>query len=184
MPSTRKSIKTLIRFTNELLRQSVIGLDATLKARLVTDVSSKLDTALLTGAGTSGSITGIINQAGIQTGTLDLDDADTLLDGIALASAAEVTPNRWFINGADFIKLRKLTEATGSAKYVLESDVTSGPTYRLFGIEVTVTNKLLEGKIVSTDSSKPTCAPPSAPTPHFPACCPNTATPFPPPAPC
>ena len=44
MPSTRKSIKTLIRFTNELLRQSVIGLDATLKARLVTDVSSKLDT--------------------------------------------------------------------------------------------------------------------------------------------
>ena len=71
MPSTRKSIKTLIRFTNELLRQSVIGLDATLKARLVTDVSSKLDTALLTGAGTSDSITGIINQAGIQTGTLD-----------------------------------------------------------------------------------------------------------------
>ena len=154
MPSTRKSIKTLIRFTNELLRQSVIGLDATLKARLVTDVSSKLDTALLTGAGTSGSITGIINQAGIQTGTLDLDDADTLLDGIALASAAEVTPNRWFVNGADFIKLRKLKEATGSAKYLLESDVTSGPTYRLFGIEVTVTNKLPEGKIVLADTSQ------------------------------
>jgi len=40
MPSDRKSIKTLIRFTNELLRQSVIGLDATLKQRLVTDVST------------------------------------------------------------------------------------------------------------------------------------------------
>jgi hypothetical protein len=34
MPSTLKSLKVLIRFSNELLRQSVIGLDATLKTRL------------------------------------------------------------------------------------------------------------------------------------------------------
>ena len=58
MPSTLKSLKVLIRFTNELLRQSVIGLDATLRQRLVTDVSNALDTALLTGAGTSNTITG------------------------------------------------------------------------------------------------------------------------------
>jgi hypothetical protein len=90
MPSTRKSLKTLIRFANELLRQSVIGLDATLKSRLVTDVSNKLDTAPLTGNGTSGSITGLINQAGVQTGALDVADADSLLGAVALASAAEV----------------------------------------------------------------------------------------------
>jgi HK97 family phage major capsid protein len=65
-----------------------------------------------------------------------------------LQSAAEVTPNRWFINGADFIALRKLKESGTSSKYLLESDVTSGPTYRLFGIPVTVTNKLAEGKAV------------------------------------
>ena len=64
MPSNRTSLKVLIRFTNELLRQSVIGLDATLKQSLVTDVSNALDDALLKGAGTSNSITGIINQAG------------------------------------------------------------------------------------------------------------------------
>jgi HK97 family phage major capsid protein len=93
MPSTLKSLKTLIRFSNELLRQSVIGLDATLKARLVTDVSSKLDTALLTGDGASNTIKGIINQTGVQTGVLDVADADSLLDAIAQASAAEVTPN-------------------------------------------------------------------------------------------
>jgi len=40
MPSTLKSLNVLIRFTNELLRQSVIGLDATLRQRLVTDVST------------------------------------------------------------------------------------------------------------------------------------------------
>lgn len=155
MPSTLKSLKVLIRFTNELLRQSVIGLDATLRQRLVTDVSNALDTALLTGAGTSNTITGLINQAGVQTGVLDVADADSLLDAIALASAAEVTPNRWFINGADFIALRKLKEApTGSSKYLLESDVTAGPTYRLFGIPVTVTNKLAEGKAVLADTTQ------------------------------
>ncbi len=69
MPSNRTSLKVLIRFTNELLRQSVIGLDATLKQRLVTDVSNALDDALLKGAGTANSITGIINQAGVQTVT-------------------------------------------------------------------------------------------------------------------
>ena len=37
-------------FTNELLRQSVIGLDATLKQRLVTDVSNALDDALSSAA--------------------------------------------------------------------------------------------------------------------------------------
>lgn len=88
----------------------------------------------------------------MQTGTLDVADADSLLDAIALAS--EVTPNRWFVNGADFIALRKLKEATGSAKYLLESDVTVGPTYRLFGIPVTVTNKLAEGKAVLADTTQ------------------------------
>jgi HK97 family phage major capsid protein len=144
----------LIRFSNELLRQSVIGLDATLKLRLVTDVSNALDDALLKGTGTSNTIKGIINQTGVQTGVLDVTDADSLLDAIALASAAEVTPNRWFINGADFIALRKLKESGTSAKYLLESDVTSGPTYRLFGIPVTVTNKLAAGKAVLADTSQ------------------------------
>lgn len=154
MPSDRKSIKSLIKFTNELLRQSVIGLDATLRARLVQDVANKLDTALLTGDGADDSITGIINQPDVQTGALDVTDADSLLDAIALASAAEVTPNAWMVNGADFIALRKLKEASGSAKYLLESDVTSGPTYRLFGIPVVVTNKLPEGTAVLADTSQ------------------------------
>lgn len=152
MPSTLKSLKVLLRFSNELLRQSVIGLDATLRQRLVTDVSKALDDALLKGAGSSNTIKGIINQTGVQTGVLDVTDPDSLLDAIALASAAEVTPNRWFINGADFIALRKLKD--GDGKYLLESDVTADVTYRLFGVPVTVTNKLAEGKAVLADTSQ------------------------------
>lgn len=270
MPTERKSIKVIERYSRELARQAVIGIDATLKNRLVKVVSDKLDTALLTGHGSatnevqtvtimgsptggtfiltfrgattsglaynaaaatvqtalqglstigsgnatvSGSdggpytvtfasalaatavdeitadgssltggtapsvtvttategeaaygITGLINQAGVQTGDLDVADADSLLDAIALASAAEVMPNRWFVNGTDFIALRKLKEATDSSKYLLESDITSGPTYRLFGIPVTVTNKLPEGTAVLADVSQVAVARDEAPS--------------------
>lgn len=270
MPTDRKSIKVIERYSRELARQSVIGIDATLKNRLVKVVSDKLDTALLVGHGSATSevqtvtvngtptggtftltfrgattaglaynaaasavqtalqglatigasnatvtgsaggpytvtfaaalantavdeivadgssltggtapsvtvvtitegeaangITGLINQTGVQTGTLDVTDADSLLDAIALASAAEVTPNRWFVNGTDFIALRKLKEATGSKKYLLEADVTSGPTYRLFGIEVRATNKLPVGKAVLADMAQVAVARDSAPS--------------------
>ena len=151
MPTDRKSLKTILKFTNELVRQSVLGIDAVLKARLVKDVSDALDTALLTGAGTSQSITGITEQAATIPATLDVADADSLLDAIGLLNAQEVTPNRWLVNGNDFVALRKLKEAVDSSKYLLESDVTRDATYRLFGVPVTVTNKLPEGTAVLAD---------------------------------
>jgi HK97 family phage major capsid protein len=154
MPTERKSIKTILKYTNELVRQSVLGIDAVLKARLVKDVSDALDNALLKGDGTSDTITGFINQTGVQTADWDPTDPDSLMDAIGLAVAAEASPNRWFINGADFIKLRKVKETTGSMKYVLESDLTKDATYRLLGIPVTVTNKLDEGQAVLADMSQ------------------------------
>lgn len=154
MPTERKSIKTILKYTDELVRQSVIGIDAVLKARLVKDVSDALDDALLKGTGASDTITGIINQPDVQTHVWDPTDPDSMLDAIGLAVAAEVTPNRWFLNGADFVALRKVKEATGSKKYVLESDLTKDATYRLFGIPVTVTNKLAPGDAILADMSQ------------------------------
>ena len=162
MPTDRASVKTIIRFTNELLRQSVIGLDSVLKTRLVSDVSRKLDTAFLTGDGATGSVTGIINQTGVQEGVLDASDPDSLLDALALAHAAEVTPNRWFISGADFFTLRKLKD--GDNKYLIQSDMTAGASYSLFGIPVTVTNKLDAGKAVLADMSQVAVARDTNPT--------------------
>lgn len=147
MPSNRTSIKSLTRFSNESLRQSTLGLDAVLKARLVTDVSNALDTALLSGAGASDSITGIIHQAGVSTATLDATNPDSLLDAIGVAVANEVEPTRWFINGADFITLRKV-KASGTGEYLVQPDVTGAARYALFGIPVTVTNKLATGTAV------------------------------------
>ena len=51
MPTDRKSIKVIERYSRELARQAVIGIDATLKNRLVKVVSDKIDTALLVGKG-------------------------------------------------------------------------------------------------------------------------------------
>lgn len=152
MPSSRKSIKSITRYTSELLRASTIGFDSVIQSRLVTDVSNKLDSELLVGTGASDGITGIVNQAGVQEGTLDVTDADTFLDALALASASEVTPNRLFLNGQDFIKVRKLKDTAG--RYLLEADLTADATYRLFGIPVTVTNKLPEGTAILADMSQ------------------------------
>lgn len=146
MPTERKSLKTLIRFTNELARQSVIGLDSTLKSRLVNDVSRKLDTALLMGDGKNNTVTGLVNQNDVQKGVLNASDPDSLLDALALAHAAEVQPTRWFISGKDFFTLRKLKDKSGH--YLIVPDVTAGAKYSLFGVPVTVTNKLPEGKAV------------------------------------
>lgn len=152
MPTSRKSIKSITRYTSELLRASTVGFDSVIRSRLVSDVSSKLDTELLAGAGTSDGITGIINQTDVQPGVLDVTDPDTFLDALALTSAAEVTPNRWLVNGADFIEIRKVKDNAG--KYLLESDLTRDATYRLFGIPVTVTNKIPSGTAVLADMSQ------------------------------
>lgn len=154
MPSTLKSIKALTRFTNEALRQSTIGLDAVLRARLVTDVANKLDAALLTGAGTSNTIKGIVNQANVATGTLDATDPDSLLDAIGTCMTNNVTPNRWFISVADFQSLRKVKRSTTDDQYILEPDLTAGATFRLFGVPVTVTTKLSTGKAILCNTSE------------------------------
>ena len=135
------------------MRQSVVGIDAVLKARLVKDVSDLLDSALLTGAGATNSIRGITAQTGITPGELDVTDADCLLDAIAALNAKEVTPNRWFISGADFAALRKLKESTTSARYLLEPDPTKQSGTTIFGIPATITNKLPEGTAILADMS-------------------------------
>ncbi|MCW2689950.1 MAG: phage major capsid protein, partial [Mycobacterium sp.] len=151
MPSSLKSIKVWVPFSNELIRESAIGLDAVLRARLVTDVSNALDAALFTGAGTANTIKGITNQPGVQTGVLNATNPDTLLDAIALAQAQNVTPNRWFMNPGDYISLRKLRATSSDGRYLLDPDAHEGTQYSIFGIPLTVTNRLPTGKAILAD---------------------------------
>lgn len=144
MPTERKSLKVITRVTNELVRQASVGVTQTLQQRLVEDVRTKLDDALINGDGVDNTITGLFNQAGTQKGVLDLSDPDSLLDALALATAEEVTPNRWFLNGSDFYTLRAVKDNNG--RYLIQETLQEGVQYQLFGIPVTVSNKIPKGK--------------------------------------
>lgn len=150
MPTERKSIKTIIRVSNELIRQSTIGVSATLQARLVKDVAAKLDNELLAGTGLdetdqpNDGILGLINQPDLDSTPMDLTDTDWALDALAKLAAKEITPNRFILNGTDFFELRKLKDADG--RYIVNGGPAEGAPYKLFEIPVTITNKLARGQ--------------------------------------
>lgn len=144
MPTERKSIKAIIRTSNELIRQSTVGVSQTLQARLVKDVATKLDNELLSGTGASDDITGLLNQPGLETAPISLTDTDPYLDALAAMAAKEITPNRFILNGTDFFELRKIKDADG--RYIVNGGPAEGAPYKLFEIPVTITNKLARGK--------------------------------------
>ena len=146
LPSTMKSVKTLTRYSNELARQSVIALDATLRERLVRAVADKLDHAFIAGTGGSPAGTeplGLLNYAGTQevpvAGVLELDD---LLDawGLALAANVNMASLRWWMRPETFTALRKLKDE--QERYQLQPDPTQDGVFRLFGAPVTVTQRI------------------------------------------
>ncbi|AMJ43796.1 phage major capsid protein [Corynebacterium stationis] len=144
MPTERKSIKAIIRTSNELIRQSTVGVSQTLQARLVKDVANKLDNELLAGTGANDGITGLLNQPGLQTAPISLTDTDPYLDALASMAAKEITPNRFILNGSDFFELRKIKDADG--RYIMSGGPAEGVPYKLFEIPVTITNKLQRGQ--------------------------------------
>ena len=144
MPSSRKSLKAIERISNELIRAAKRGVTGTLQTRLVKRVADTLDTALLTGDGADDTITGLLNQKGLETAPISTTDTDPFLDALALAASKEVTPNRFILNGTDFYALRKLKDKNG--RYVMQNGVDGSAPFRLFDIPVTVTNKLKPGQ--------------------------------------
>lgn len=105
MPSDRASLKTIVKFSNEMLRQSVIGLDAALRTRLVTDVATALDHVLYVGDedgvnavqtidtsdATDGTFT--LTYKGQTTSALDHDDAAADIQTALRALSTIGSPN-------------------------------------------------------------------------------------------
>ena len=145
LPSTLKGLKTIVKMSNELIRTSVVGLEAVLRTRLVTDVANALDAALWDGAGTSNTIKGIFRQTGIATGVLNLSDPDSLIDGLATAQGNKVSPTHWVMTSSSWATLRKnKIAATGSKQYLFDPNggIAGGTELRLFGLPVIVTDNI------------------------------------------
>lgn len=146
MPTELKSIKTITRVSNELIRQARVGVSAVLEKKIVDDVRTKLDAALIDGDGVGNTITGVMNQPGLTSAPFDPTDPDTILDALAALAAEEVTATGLFIAGADFFSMRKLKDSTG--RYLLEPNPANAAQYQLQGVPVKPTNKLLPGNAV------------------------------------
>ena len=156
LPSTMKSIKTLTRFSNELARQSVVQLDAALRARLVGDVAAKLDAQLLSDTGD-----GVETPRGLfayeDTQTVDVGGAlelDAILEAQGLALGANVDPGalRLFIRPDDFTALRGMTD--GDGRYMLQPDATQGSIGSILGMQVIVSSRIPAGRAALADFSQ------------------------------
>lgn len=159
LPSTLKSLKVLCRFSNEMARQSVVALDATLRSTLVTNVAEALDKALWDGAGTSDTIKGVLRQTGIATGALDLADPDSLIDALATAQGNKVSPTHWVMTAASFAKIRKVKVGTTDARYVIDpSTIQNGTSFQLLGLPVVITDNIpavsTKNRVALVDMSK------------------------------
>lgn len=156
LPDTMQSVKVLVKFSNELARQSVVSLDAALRQRLVTDVAATLDTAFIASTTVDGTVpTGILSYTGRQTmtavGAITIDDLHDA-EGLALAANVDPAALRWMMTSRDFVAIRKL-KASGTGEYLVQPDPTEAGAYRLLGHPVTVTNRIPSNLGVGTDES-------------------------------
>lgn len=143
LPTERKSIKTITRVSNELIRAATHNVSSILEARLVNDVRKKLDDGLLHGDGVDDTITGIFNQPGTTKLVHDPADPDSYLDALAAAAADESTANTFFVNGGDFFNLRKIKDNNG--RYIMTGGPSENVPYTLHGMTVKVSNKITAG---------------------------------------
>lgn len=172
LPDTMKSVKVLVKYSNEMARQSVIALDAAIRQRLVADVARVLDTQFYgdTGDGTT-TPKGMFAWADVQNMAVGAAiDLDHLHDAEGLALEANVDPSklRWFMKPREFVTLRKIKDAND--RYLIQPDPTEAGAYRLLGHAVTVTNNISDdaddstGRLALADMSQVAVARDQAPT--------------------
>lgn len=177
LPTNLKSVKVIHRFSNELARHSVVPIGSQLQAALVRNVASVLDTAFLVGAGTVDGnsnkiVTGLANQSGIQTGTLDVTSAANLLstsvEAVGLFADEEITDLSnavYYVNPTDYRKVLTVKDADGRS--ILVPDLQRAGVYSLNGIRVVPTTKLTAGTALLVDMNQVVVGRDLAPTVKF-----------------
>ncbi|GAA3684311.1 hypothetical protein GCM10022237_48610 [Nocardioides ginsengisoli] len=143
---TVKSLAGIATFSESLLRQSVVNVEAAIRDQLVFTFADKIDQTFFAGTGGTGGDEplGMLNWADTQdlTAVGALTNFDPLLDalGLALAASVDATRLQWFMRPETFTKLSKLKD--GQQRYQLTPDPTEGGKFRLHGYPVTVTKKI------------------------------------------
>jgi HK97 family phage major capsid protein len=164
LPTNLKSVKVIHRFSNELARHSVVPIASQLQSALVRNVASVLDQAFLSGVSTldgngNRTVIGLLNQTGIQTGTLDVTSAtllgSTSVEMVGKFADEEITDlsnTVYFFNPADYRKVLNVRDADGRG--ILQPDATAAGIYRLGGVRVVPTTKLTAGTALLVDMNQ------------------------------
>lgn len=157
LPSTMKSIKTLVRFSNEMARQSIVALDTVLQQRLVNDVATRMDAQFLGDAGD-----GIETPQGLFAweGTQDLAvggdlTVDAILEAQGAALGAAVNPDALtlFVRPEDYMAIRGQKDADG--RYLVQPDVQAGGLVSpILGARVAPSRAVPAGRAALVDMSQ------------------------------
>ena len=157
LPSTMRSVKVIVRYSNEMARQSIVSLDAAIQSRLVEDTLAKLDAQLL-GTGGDGLTTpkGVgswtVGETVAVDGALDLN---ALLNAQLIASEANVDPDALtlIVNPRDYMPLRSAVD--GDGHYLLQPDPTRGGfIVGPLGMSLVVSPRVTQGTATVVDMTK------------------------------
>jgi HK97 family phage major capsid protein len=144
LPSTVWYVKRILRMSNEVVRQAVIGVQSAFSTALVNDVAEVLDKALWAGGtATSGSPIGMLNftgstNAGTVAGTALASGNLYDVEEYALVNKLEADALAWGISPKNFTRIRKMTDNYGAR--VLQPSLAAGAPGTLLRHPYTVTN--------------------------------------------
>ncbi|GAB3624344.1 hypothetical protein GCM10027418_24280 [Mariniluteicoccus endophyticus] len=159
LPSTMKSVKSLVRISNEALRQSSQALDGVISARLVTDTARVVDAQAWGDQGDGVTLPkGVLHADNVRKmlsiaagdKALTLDHMHDAL-GAAMGGDVPLTGLRWVMRPETLTALRKVKDTSG--KYVVTPDVTQASGVVLLGVPVTVTKRLPAGHVLLMNPS-------------------------------
>lgn len=158
LSSSVYSLKVMSRVSNELVRQSFLGIEEQFSSKLVSDVSRILDNALWNGGtATTGSpvglfqVTGFTN-AGTVAGTAlasgDLFD----MEKTYMEAYADVDTSIWALSPVNFTRVRKFTDNYGSR--VLQPALSEGAPGTILGHPYVVSKHIPDTAIALIDRSQ------------------------------
>lgn len=158
LSSSVYSIKVLAKVSNELVRQSVVNVEAAFSQKLVSDVTRVLDSALWAGStATTGSPIGLFSMTGFtNAGTVagtalasgDLFD----MEADYLTASADEASAVWALSPTNFTRIRKMTDNYGAR--VLQPSLAEGAPGTLLGKPYVVSTHIPDTAIALFDRNQ------------------------------
>jgi HK97 family phage major capsid protein/HK97 family phage prohead protease len=120
---TPKTLGAHTEATRQLLIQSSLDVENLIRNDLAASMALHIDNVAISGSGSSGNPTGIINQSGINTQAFSTDTAPTFAEVVAMETAVSVDNAllgnlAYIVNPSTFGTLKTTEKATNTAQFI------------------------------------------------------------------